>query len=107
MLTETSLQAQFLIPMLISLATGIIFSSFIINCENDSVRLEETEPESELNDAIFQSEYFGDQTSGNFIGLVTNASNQKLAGVEISIGDEVVEIVQNNLNIAHIDGGLF
>jgi len=30
MLMETSLQAQFLIPMVISLATGIIFASFVI-----------------------------------------------------------------------------
>ena len=30
MLLETSMQAQFLIPMVISLATGIIFSTFVI-----------------------------------------------------------------------------
>ena len=60
-----------------------------------------------------------DINSGEFIVFVGPSGCGKstllrmIAGLEditegeISIGDEVVEIVQNNLNIAHIDGGLF
>ena len=52
-----------------------------------------------------------DPTEENVLSYDPETNTYKVISIDTiiaeSIEDEVVEIVQNNLNIAHIDGGLF
>lgn len=61
------------------------------NCKDDDFNSANTvDPETEaeaLKDQQFRSENFGNATTGNFIGTITNASGSKLENVRITIGN--------------------
>lgn len=59
------------------------------NCEKDDFNSEiipEPQSEAEIRDDLFQSENFGNSTTGNFIGTVTDKDGNKLANVFITVG---------------------
>ncbi|WP_430409160.1 hypothetical protein [Kordia sp.] len=72
------------------LLTLVLFLALLLqNCKNDDFTSEiTTEPlsEAEIRDDLFQSENFGNATTGNFIGSVSDTSGNKLANVFITVG---------------------
>ncbi|TXE16396.1 hypothetical protein ES692_12765 [Psychroserpens burtonensis] len=71
------------------------------NCEkeDDGSQNDNNDPNLEANDLIFQSENFGNTTTGNFIGLVTNESGKKLSNVQITVGNVITSTDRNGLFI--------
>ncbi|WP_431135037.1 hypothetical protein [Psychroserpens mesophilus] len=82
--------------------TQLLLLTFTIllfhNCEKDDFDSQNNnDPDLNTNDLIFQSEHFGNTTSGNFIGLVTNETGEKLENVQITIGNAMVSTDRNGL----------
>ncbi|WP_298419854.1 hypothetical protein [uncultured Kordia sp.] len=85
---------------IIQLILTISLAFLLQNCENnelDSGIVPETTPALSIADDIFQSENFGNATSGNFIGLITDESGAKLENVQITIGNVITMTDRNGL----------
>lgn len=70
------------------------------NCQNDdldSTITPDTPSTIELNDQIFQAENFGNATTANFLGLVTNEDGEILENVQITIGNSITSTDRNGM----------
>ncbi|WP_046755477.1 leucine-rich repeat domain-containing protein [Kordia jejudonensis] len=82
----------------------ILISAFAIvlqNCKNDDFtsEIDTAEPisEVEMRDQLFQSENFGNTTTGNFFGLVADVDGFKLENVQITIGNTTTMTDRNGM----------
>jgi hypothetical protein len=77
----------------------ILFISFQ-NCNNDDVNsTDQPDPETGINDELFKSENFGSMTSGDFIGLITDASGVNMPGVLVTVGTNSATTDHNGIFI--------
>nr|WP_321243249.1 hypothetical protein [uncultured Psychroserpens sp.] len=70
------------------------------NCDKDDYDSpNDNDPDLNANDLIFQSENFGNTTTGNFVGLIKNEAGEKLSNVQITIGNVITTTDRNGLFI--------
>ncbi|WP_046755478.1 leucine-rich repeat domain-containing protein [Kordia jejudonensis] len=86
----------------IQLTLFLFLALLFQNCQDEEFTNEivtEIPTNLNLNDQIFQSENFGNATTGNFIGLVKDTEGIKLENVQITIGNIVTMTDRNGMFI--------
>lgn len=82
--------------------TTFLFLSFLIlnifSCDNDDFNSNpNNNPNVSSNDLLFQSENFGDLTTGNFFGVIKDEDGLLLEDVQITVGNSVTLTDRNGV----------
>lgn len=72
------------------------------SCQDDDISSDNpTYQSSEVKDAVFKTKNFGDATTANFIGTITNEKGSKLSSVQITIGNTTLTTDHNGVFIVN------